>query len=803
MRNGDVHIWLKWKIFSPQDTSQLLASFLFEDGECYVHLCSSPWTDEITESCNGIWHERNSTKTQGWVDADIRHILCLYTEANCFSPVRWGGGGTVTVRYSPLASHQGSNIRPGHSRFSHVGIVPDDAVGRWVFSGISRFPRSFIPVLLHTYLNHPHRLLRPRSTKNERAVPIQGSVKFCAKQSKRALRVARNSQDRNSRLGSPARKSLTLHCTMLAVADFISPATRRSAGSSSTSSDARHGPNSLSGSIWKITAEIQSAEGHERASCDRPIAVACGGLPLRIAARFSRYRSIHLGSLARDRSKGTTESSELEQSTHAKFGQGGEKVDFLRVTENLCTLLDILEIFQDRGNFEKKRDCENSLAKDFVHRQVDTVAATDGIGDPCVKARALNNEISLVQHFYIGTKIELDTGTELGPFDLGSRKTLVQPGISQRNKLLLRVSSARYYGRYVIFRMNCSIRSPDLRSTTLSSQVLYSVTFNNVTCVNYCKRQVLYAATLVIDVEKTFVEAESVRKASWANQDKNIIDEQKIVLYEVVLTIWPQTDFIERKLKEKSKETDGSKGLFSMMRVATPRYRHSCRNGVFAHGTYVRDHSGAYRICVRASSEVCRSNLDASRMDVGSGPWSSVLLSCVGESGNGARKHVDVTCRGRPHGLCDPQSLKPEVPHAQFSVPKRHVNGRNYLGKGEKVGKVRKISVNWEILTQNSTMVGEEFTKEVLVNRKQIYKKSEFENVATESRRRISNHLEAFGALSVATESRRRISNHLEAFGALSVATEPRRRISNDLEAFGALSVATESRRRISNHLED
>ncbi|KAJ8880607.1 hypothetical protein PR048_017077 [Dryococelus australis] len=36
--------------------------------------------------------------------------------------------------------------------FSHVGIVPDDACGLLVFSGISRFPRPFIPVLLYTLL---------------------------------------------------------------------------------------------------------------------------------------------------------------------------------------------------------------------------------------------------------------------------------------------------------------------------------------------------------------------------------------------------------------------------------------------------------------------------------------------------------------------------------------------------------------------------------------------------------------------------------------------------------------------------
>ncbi|KAJ8871384.1 hypothetical protein PR048_027701 [Dryococelus australis] len=39
--------------------------------------------------------------------------------------------------------------------FSHVGIVPDDAAGPRVFSGISCFPRLFIPELLYTHLNHP------------------------------------------------------------------------------------------------------------------------------------------------------------------------------------------------------------------------------------------------------------------------------------------------------------------------------------------------------------------------------------------------------------------------------------------------------------------------------------------------------------------------------------------------------------------------------------------------------------------------------------------------------------------------
>ncbi|KAJ8865736.1 hypothetical protein PR048_033257 [Dryococelus australis] len=54
--------------------------------------------------------------------------------------------GTEWMTYSfpsPLASspcRSGLNPRPGHSGFSHVGILPDDAVGWRVFSGISRFP---------------------------------------------------------------------------------------------------------------------------------------------------------------------------------------------------------------------------------------------------------------------------------------------------------------------------------------------------------------------------------------------------------------------------------------------------------------------------------------------------------------------------------------------------------------------------------------------------------------------------------------------------------------------------------------
>ncbi|KAJ8878367.1 hypothetical protein PR048_018944 [Dryococelus australis] len=47
---------------------------------------------------------------------------------------------------------------------SHVEIVPDDAAGRRVFSGISRIPNPCFPALLHACLNHPHWLSLLRAT---------------------------------------------------------------------------------------------------------------------------------------------------------------------------------------------------------------------------------------------------------------------------------------------------------------------------------------------------------------------------------------------------------------------------------------------------------------------------------------------------------------------------------------------------------------------------------------------------------------------------------------------------------------
>ncbi|KAJ8866764.1 hypothetical protein PR048_032625 [Dryococelus australis] len=62
-----------------------------------------------------------------------------------------------------LATHQGkpgsilSRVTPG---FSQVGIVSDYAVGRRVFSEISRFPHTGIPALLYSHLISPSSALK-------------------------------------------------------------------------------------------------------------------------------------------------------------------------------------------------------------------------------------------------------------------------------------------------------------------------------------------------------------------------------------------------------------------------------------------------------------------------------------------------------------------------------------------------------------------------------------------------------------------------------------------------------------------
>ncbi|KAJ8868471.1 hypothetical protein PR048_029999 [Dryococelus australis] len=75
--------------------------------------------------------------------------------------VRVRGRGGVVVRLLASNPDEPGSIPGGISPgLSHVGIVRDDAAGQRVFSGISRFPRLFIPALLHIHLASPSLALR-------------------------------------------------------------------------------------------------------------------------------------------------------------------------------------------------------------------------------------------------------------------------------------------------------------------------------------------------------------------------------------------------------------------------------------------------------------------------------------------------------------------------------------------------------------------------------------------------------------------------------------------------------------------
>ncbi|KAJ8873655.1 hypothetical protein PR048_024480 [Dryococelus australis] len=67
-----------------------------------------------------------------------------------FQTRRRAPSGGSEVCFDPLTSHKGEPGSIPGGGFLHVGVVPDDAPGWRVSSGISRFPRPFIPAL-HPY----------------------------------------------------------------------------------------------------------------------------------------------------------------------------------------------------------------------------------------------------------------------------------------------------------------------------------------------------------------------------------------------------------------------------------------------------------------------------------------------------------------------------------------------------------------------------------------------------------------------------------------------------------------------------
>ncbi|KAJ8886345.1 hypothetical protein PR048_012556 [Dryococelus australis] len=118
---------------------------------------SSELTYQPTAKCARFAHKKMRVSAAG----DRTRVAMVIT---VLRPLHHRGH-YETVNAALLASHVGEpgsipgGITPG---FSHVGIVPDDAAVRLVYSGISSFPRPCIPALFLTHLNHPRQPSSPR-----------------------------------------------------------------------------------------------------------------------------------------------------------------------------------------------------------------------------------------------------------------------------------------------------------------------------------------------------------------------------------------------------------------------------------------------------------------------------------------------------------------------------------------------------------------------------------------------------------------------------------------------------------------
>ncbi|KAJ8881590.1 hypothetical protein PR048_018075 [Dryococelus australis] len=104
---------------------------------------------------SSTFSSRVHDREREWFCDTTKLIRVNLTKALC------GMGTAVAERLARSPPTKANRVQspPG---FLQVGIVPDDAVGRRVFSGISRSPRPFIPVPLHIHFNHSHRLSIPR-----------------------------------------------------------------------------------------------------------------------------------------------------------------------------------------------------------------------------------------------------------------------------------------------------------------------------------------------------------------------------------------------------------------------------------------------------------------------------------------------------------------------------------------------------------------------------------------------------------------------------------------------------------------
>ncbi|KAJ8883929.1 hypothetical protein PR048_015784 [Dryococelus australis] len=95
-----------------------------------------------------------------WLRRIVSHLLI------------WGSGATVAGAPASHPSDPRSILGGFTPGFTHVGIVLDDAACRRVFSGISRFPRPCISMLLHMHLTSPSSNLKDSMLRAAKISPL-------------------------------------------------------------------------------------------------------------------------------------------------------------------------------------------------------------------------------------------------------------------------------------------------------------------------------------------------------------------------------------------------------------------------------------------------------------------------------------------------------------------------------------------------------------------------------------------------------------------------------------------------------
>ncbi|KAJ8881310.1 hypothetical protein PR048_017791 [Dryococelus australis] len=154
--------------YTPHTISPSQSSLLLGPGS-YVEPMGGRFCLTLTllNTCKSTVPSTSLTSLVGWAQ------LSLSDDEPRLSPIyiQVRGCGGVVVKL--LAFHLGEpgSIPGGVApRFSHVGIVPDDAAVRWVFSGISCLPHpSFRRCSIYTSL-HAHRLSRDLAVKSRPSV---------------------------------------------------------------------------------------------------------------------------------------------------------------------------------------------------------------------------------------------------------------------------------------------------------------------------------------------------------------------------------------------------------------------------------------------------------------------------------------------------------------------------------------------------------------------------------------------------------------------------------------------------------